>query len=72
MHSCLSRSQAVFGFFTTVLSCVAALIALSVLFYPADNVVTTVDLRNVQVYVWEFLTWLGKICLAPRVESAIK
>jgi len=37
------------AFFTTVLSCVAALVALSVLFYPADNVVTTVDLRNVQV-----------------------
>ncbi|OXV08693.1 hypothetical protein Egran_03546, partial [Elaphomyces granulatus] len=49
MHSCLSRAQAVFGFYTTVLSCVAGLIALSVLFYPADNVVTTVDLKNVQV-----------------------
>lgn len=51
MHSTINRAQAVFGFFTTVALTVAAAIALSVLLYPADDVTSSVELKNVQVYV---------------------
>lgn len=50
MHSSLNRAQAVFGFFTTVAFFVGALAALSVLLHPADDVTTSVELKNVQVY----------------------
>ncbi|GAD96852.1 microsomal signal peptidase subunit (gp23), putative [Paecilomyces variotii No. 5] len=49
MHSTINRAQAVFGFFTTVALTVAAAIALSVLLYPADDVTSNVELKNVQV-----------------------
>ncbi|KAJ9298674.1 hypothetical protein DTO271G3_3641 [Paecilomyces variotii] len=49
MHSTINRTQTVFGFFTTVALTVAAAIALSVLLYPADDVTSSVELRNVQV-----------------------
>lgn len=57
MHSTINRTQTVFGFFTTVALTVAAAIALSVLLYPADDVTSSVELKNVQVYV----------CLSPCV-----
>lgn len=50
MHSSLNRLQAVFGFFTTVALFVAGVAALSVLLFPADDVTSTVDVKNVQVY----------------------
>lgn len=50
MHSALVRVQNVFGFFTTVASCVAALIALTVLITP-QTPSAGLSLRNVQVYV---------------------
>ena len=49
MHSSLNRAQAVFGFFTSVALFVAGVAALSVLFFPADNVTSEVELKNVQV-----------------------
>ncbi|KAL1886091.1 Signal peptidase complex subunit [Paecilomyces lecythidis] len=49
MHSTINRAQAVFGFFTTVALTVAAAIALSVLLYSADDVTSSVELKNVQV-----------------------
>lgn len=49
MHSALNRAQAVFGFFTTVALCVAAVAALSVLLMPADAARADVELKNVQV-----------------------
>lgn len=49
MHSSLNRVQAVFGFFTTVALCVAAVAALSVLLLPADAARADVELKNVQV-----------------------
>jgi hypothetical protein len=49
MHSALVRVQNVFGFFTTVASCVAGLIALSVIITP-QHPSSTLTLRNVQVY----------------------
>lgn len=51
MHSTLSRVQGVFGFFTTVALSVATVVALSVLLHPADDVTSSVELKNVQVYV---------------------
>ncbi|KAI9890339.1 MAG: hypothetical protein M1814_004249 [Vezdaea aestivalis] len=48
MHSALVRLQNVFGFFTTVVFCVAALVSLSVILYP-QNPSATISLRNVQV-----------------------
>lgn len=50
MHSSLNRVQAVFGFFTTVALFVAGVAALSVLLFPADDVTSAVDVKNVQVY----------------------
>lgn len=50
MHSSLNRLQAVFGFFTTVALFVAGVAALSVLLFPADDVTSAVDVKNVQVY----------------------
>ncbi|OJJ83183.1 signal peptidase complex subunit SPC3 [Aspergillus glaucus CBS 516.65] len=49
MHSSLNRAQGVFGFFTTVALFVAGIAALSVLFFPADNVTSEVEVKNVQV-----------------------
>lgn len=54
MHSSLNRAQGVFGFFTTVALFVAGVAALSVLFFPADNVMSKVEVKNVQVYVFPF------------------
>ncbi|KAI4211907.1 MAG: hypothetical protein LQ351_005398 [Letrouitia transgressa] len=48
MHSTLVRAQNVFGFFTTVAFCTAALVALSVSLFPQEPS-AKVDLRNVQV-----------------------
>ncbi|KAF2202632.1 signal peptidase 22 kDa subunit [Delitschia confertaspora ATCC 74209] len=48
MHSTLVRAQNVFGFFTTVAFCVAAVIALSVVVSP-QTPSASVKLRNVQV-----------------------
>lgn len=50
MHSSLNRLQAVFGFFTSVALCVAGVAALSVLLFPADDVTSSLDVKNVQVY----------------------
>ena len=50
MHSTLVRAQNVFGFFTTVAFCVAAVTALSVLLAP-QTPNARIALRNVQVYV---------------------
>jgi Signal peptidase subunit len=50
MHSALQRAQNVFGYFTTVASLVAAVIAVSVLIVP-QTPQASVKLRNVQVYV---------------------
>ncbi|KAL9613263.1 MAG: hypothetical protein Q9167_002172 [Letrouitia subvulpina] len=47
MHSALVRAQNVFGFFTTVAFCTAALVALSVSLFPQEPS-AKVDLRNVQ------------------------
>ncbi|PYH36985.1 signal peptidase complex subunit SPC3 [Aspergillus neoniger CBS 115656] len=49
MHSTLNRAQGVFGFFTTVALFVAGLAALSVFFYPTDDVTSIVKLRDVKV-----------------------
>jgi hypothetical protein len=48
MHSALVRIQNVFGFFTTVLSVVAGLIAMSSFFFPQSPSAELV-MRNVQV-----------------------
>ncbi len=48
MHSTFSRAQNVFGFFTTVIFVVSAIIASSVLFFP-QNPTADISLRNVQV-----------------------
>lgn len=50
MHSTLVRAQNVFGFFTTVVACVAALIAFSDFISP-QTPSGTIKLHNVQVYV---------------------
>lgn len=57
MHSSLNRLQAVFGFFTSVALCIAGVAALSVLLFPADDVTSELDVKNVQVYA--FLALLG-------------
>ena len=49
MHSTVVRVQNVFGFFTTVAFCVAAVIALSTFINPQAPT-ASVRLRNVQVY----------------------
>ncbi|KAF2745027.1 signal peptidase 22 kDa subunit [Sporormia fimetaria CBS 119925] len=48
MHSALVRAQNVFGFFTTVAFCVAAMIALSSFISP-QSPSASIELRNVQV-----------------------
>ncbi|KAI9787311.1 MAG: hypothetical protein M1816_007659 [Peltula sp. TS41687] len=48
MHSTLVRAQNVFGFFTTIIFVVSALIASSVLFIP-QSPSASINLRNVQV-----------------------
>lgn len=65
MHSSLNRLQAVFGFFTTVALFVAGVAALSVLLFPADDVTSTVDLKNVQVYaiLHILLIWCGPVLI---------
>jgi hypothetical protein len=50
MHSALVRAQNVFGYFTTVASVVAVIIALSSFAVPQAPK-ATLKLRNVQVYV---------------------
>lgn len=49
MHSSLNRLQAVFGFFTSVALFVAGVAALSVLLFPADDVTSELEVKNVQV-----------------------
>lgn len=49
MHSTLVRAQNVFGYFTTVAACVAALIALSVFVAPQAPS-GSIKLQNVQMY----------------------
>lgn len=49
MHSSLARVQNVFGFFTTVTFSIAALVALSSAFFPA-NPTATIDVREFRVY----------------------
>ena len=49
MHSALVRAQNVFGYFTTVASIVAAVIAVSILIVP-QTPQANLKLRNVQVY----------------------
>lgn len=51
MHSSLNRLQSVFGSFTTIAFVVATAAALSVLLFPTDTTTTSVQLKNVQVYV---------------------
>lgn len=48
MHSSLVRVQNVFGFFTTVAFCVAAIIAVSVVTFP-QTPSAKLQMRNVQV-----------------------
>lgn len=57
MHSLLVRGQNVFGYFTTVASAVAALIAVSVLLIPQAPS-ASLKLRNVQVYVNKIVLYL--------------
>lgn len=69
MHSSLNRLQAVFGFFTSVALCVAGIAALSVLLFPADDVTSAVDVKNVQVYValgFYISTWFWFVCCGQR------
>lgn len=49
MHSIVNRTQTVFGFFTTVAFVVAGFVALSVLLNPANDVTSSVELKDVQV-----------------------
>lgn len=58
MHSSLNRLQAVFGFFTSVALFVAGVAALSVLLFPADDVTSELEVKNVQVCAF-FLSLLG-------------
>ena len=53
MHSTLVRAQNVFGYFTTVVFAVSALIATSVLLLP-QRPSASVAVRNVQVYVFHW------------------
>ena len=55
MHSTLVRAQNVFGFFTSVAFCVAALVALSVVISPQAPA-ASIELRNIQVSVTAILT----------------
>jgi len=50
MHTTLVRAQNVFGFFTTVVSVVAVLMAISVVVFPTDPS-ADIAIRNVQVSV---------------------
>ncbi|KAJ6146964.1 hypothetical protein N7497_008946 [Penicillium chrysogenum] len=56
MHSSLNRIQSVFGFFTTVALVVSALAAVSVVFFPADEANASVQLKNVQVPLFNWNT----------------
>ncbi|OJJ48940.1 hypothetical protein ASPZODRAFT_129277 [Penicilliopsis zonata CBS 506.65] len=49
MHSAVNRAQSVFSFFTTVAFVLAGLTSLTVLLYPAHDVTSSVQLKNVQV-----------------------
>jgi hypothetical protein len=69
MHSVVNRAQAVFGFFTTVAFVVAGLAALSVFLYPATEVSTSVELNNVQVYVFSSATSARKESYSSRAEQ---
>ncbi len=53
MHSTLVRAQNVFGYFTTVVFIISALIASSVIFLP-QTPDAKVAVRSVQVYVFIF------------------
>jgi hypothetical protein len=55
MHSALNRVQSVFGFFTSVAFVLGILASLSVVLHPAEPV-STVELANVQVYVYSLIT----------------
>jgi triacylglycerol esterase/lipase EstA (alpha/beta hydrolase family) len=50
MHSVINRAQNVFGYFTTVASVVALVIALSAFAVP-QKPTANLKLRNIQVYV---------------------
>jgi hypothetical protein len=50
MHSMLNRAQNVFGYFTTVATVIACVIALSSYAVP-QRPTATLKMRNVQVYV---------------------
>lgn len=72
MHSVLNRTQAVFGFFTTVAFCVAGLAALSVLLFPADGARADVELQNVKVYVAWLLGFLVVVTIADGGQGKRK
>ena len=68
MHSTLVRAQNVFGFFTTVAFFTALLTALSVLFTP-QNPSASIEVRNVQVYVYKLKDRRIRLELTCPTES---
>jgi hypothetical protein len=73
MHSALNRVQSVFGFFTSVAFVLGILASLSVVLHPAEPV-STVELANVQVYVYSSFNLIELsllVGLPERFDSAV-